>query len=99
MMSCERPVSNGMMMVNYQPKEQSQAFAPGISVATVGPAQVFLGPGTNYGVMETIPGGTSGTVVDDTNGLNGVKAKGTYWWKVTLPGVTGWVAEENLVTQ
>ena len=97
LVSCERPVSNGMLMVDYQPVELSQAFTPGSLVETRFPTQVYLGPGTNYGVIETVPAGTSGEVLSDPHGLDGVKAKGMYWWKVTLPGATGWVAEEYLV--
>ena len=44
-----RPVCNGVMMVNVQPKVQTSTFTAGMSVTTTGSANVRLGPGTNYG--------------------------------------------------
>jgi exopolysaccharide biosynthesis protein len=99
MMSCERPVSNGMLMVTYEDKQQSQTFAPGSPVVALRPAAVYLGPGTNYGLLATAPAGASGEVLADTNGLDGVQAKGTNWWKVTIGGITGWVSEGDLSGQ
>jgi uncharacterized protein YraI len=88
-----------MMMVDYQSMELSQTFAVGSVVTTNGPANLYLGPGTNYGLIGTLPAGVSAEIVGDINGLDGVKAKGTYWWKVSLPGMTGWAAEENLAAE
>jgi len=85
-----------MMMVNYVPMEQSQAFAPGTPIVTRNPAAFYLGPGTNYGLVGTAPAGTAGEIIPDGNGLDGVLAKGTYWWKVTTGGLTGWVSENDL---
>ncbi len=98
----QRLVANGMLMVVVEPKEQNPAppFVPGNSVITVSEAQVRLGPGTNYAIVETVPAATLGFVLDHANGLNGVKAMGSYWWKVLLEvgnvDVVGWVPEEML---
>jgi len=87
----ERAVSNGIMMVNVMPKQQSTAFVAGQAVTTNANANVRLGPGTNYAVLTTVANGTAGTIVD--HALNGVSAKGYSWWKVNLAGTVGWVAE------
>lgn len=89
----ERAVANGIMMVNVRPKSFTPAFCPGQLVATAS-ANCRLGPGTNFGVITTLPSGTTGFVEDHP--LNGVSAKGFNWWKVTTGSVTGWVAETLL---
>ena len=33
-----------------------------------------------------------------TNDLNGILAKGVYWWKVAFGDLTGWVYEDGLVS-
>lgn len=94
----QRLVANGMLMVVVEPKEQSQAFSAGSGILTQTEAQVRLGPGTNYAVVDTVPAFTHGIV--QVHGLNGVKAMGSYWWKVLLEvgntDVIGWVPEEML---
>jgi hypothetical protein len=92
----ERLVANGMMMVVVEPVEKSTALAPGNPVATVAPTTVRLGPGTNYEARGSVPGSASGSVLAHFNGLDGVLAKGSYWWKVDFGNVVGWVPEEAL---
>ncbi len=92
----ERAVANGMMMVEYRAKMQSGMFTSGQNVTTSGAANVRLGPGTNYAVLGTVPSGASGTVLMHTNGLNGVFAKGQFWWKVDFGSVEGWISETLL---
>ena len=58
-----------------------------------------LGPGTNYDSFTTIPKSTVGSILEQMNGLEGVRAKSTYWWYVDFGGVTGWVPEGALVNQ
>lgn len=90
----ERTVANGLMMVNVLPKEQSTFFSAGQPVVTTGSANCRLGPGTNYGAITTVANNTAGTIVDHP--LDGVRAKGYYWWKVDFSGTVGWVAETLL---
>jgi hypothetical protein len=97
--SCERRVANGMMMVVVEPIQQSEGFSPGSYVTTLKPVNVYLGPGTNYQVLEAISAGVDGSVVSHFNELDGVLAKGSYWWKVDFGNTIGWVAEENLDSQ
>ncbi len=86
----ERPVTNGIMMVNILPKSQATTFTTGQTVTADTTANVRLGPGTNYGSLGTVSPGTTGTIQSHT--LNGVLAKGYNWWKVSFPTLTGWVA-------
>ncbi len=95
----EREVGNGMLMVIVQPGEYSSAFTPGDSVTTTSDTEMRLGPGTNYASFTTIPKGKTGSILEQMNGLEGVRAKSTYWWYVDFEGVTGWVPEGALVNQ
>jgi hypothetical protein len=91
----ERAVVNGVVMANVAPKLTSSVFSAG-STVTTNTASVYLrvGPGTNYGSITTLANGTAGTVV--AHSLNGVYAKGYYWWQCTFGSNTGWVAESYL---
>ncbi|UCD29022.1 MAG: phosphodiester glycosidase family protein [Planctomycetota bacterium] len=91
----ERAVSNGMMMINVQPKSQSSMFAPANIVETnTANTAVHLGPGTNYESIISLPKDTQGEILDHP--LKGVYAKGYYWWKCDFSGTVGWVAETLL---
>jgi uncharacterized protein YraI len=89
----ERAVANGMLMVVAQPSQYSSSFAPGTRVTVTGTTELRLGPGTNYDHLATVPGGSQGEIVGQMNGLNGVLAKGVYWWYVDFGGILGWVPE------
>lgn len=93
----QRYVANGMMMVFVEPMQRSSRFAEGTKVVTIAPSDVRLGPGTNYGVLASLPSGVEGTVVAHLNQLDGVLAKGAYWWKVAFGDVVGWVDEAFLL--
>ena len=91
----ERAVANGVVMLNIMPKMQSATFGTGATVQTnTAGTNVRIGPGTNFTVMASLAKNTAGTVVEHS--LNGVYAKGYYWWKVDFGTVTGWVAESLL---
>ena len=100
----QRLVANGMMMVVVEPKDLSPIFTEN-DIKTISRVNVRLGPGTNYGVIETVDADISGIIYGKDNGLNGVWAKGYYWWHVLLEigdrDVIGWVFEPALtkVTQ
>jgi len=95
---CERPVANGLMMLVVEPKQQSTTYTPGDTVSTSGYANLRLGPGTNYPILTTLPPGSGGVVLQHMNNLDGVLAKGSYWWKVDFNGVTGWISQGLLGT-
>lgn len=90
-------VANGMMMVAVEPIVKSTTFTPTEIVLTIEPTAIRLGPGTNYRSIGTIPELTGGEVQTHFNQLNGVLAKGSYWWKVDFDGLVGWVREESLL--
>ena len=94
----ERAVGNGLMMVVVEPMEQSAAFAADDPIVTISSTEMRLGPGTNYSSLTTISERTDGVVLDHFNNLEGALATGSYWWKVALGGMVGWVAEESLVS-
>jgi hypothetical protein len=94
----ERYVANGLMMVVVLPKNQSNQFDEGDPVKVNDPqgAELRLGPGSNYSVFGNLAPGQQGTIALHMNGINGVLAKGSYWWKVNMNGKVGWVKEESL---
>jgi uncharacterized protein YraI len=92
----ERWVANGLMMVVVEPISRTTTFTPTTQVRTIVNTNLRLGPGTNYAVIETIPAGTPGVILDHTNDLNGVFAKGYNWWRVQFDTQVGWMAEELL---
>jgi Bacterial SH3 domain len=97
----QRLVANGMMMVAVQPKDVSPIFTSNAAIKTLLDTNVRLGPGTNYGVIQSVPANTTGIIYGEDNGLNGIWAKGAYWWRVLLelPGgidLIGWVSEPYL---
>ena len=90
----ERAVCNGVMMINLQPKVLSTLFSAGQAIRTTGYLNILLGPGSNYAIYRTAVPGEQGTVVTDT--LDGVYAKGDYWWKCNFNGKIGWVGQSLL---
>ncbi len=96
----QRLVANGMMMVVVQPKDVSTIFTENEAIITNSQVNVRLGPGLNYGLIETVDANTTGIIYGKDNGLNGVWAKGYYWWHVLLEvgqrDVIGWVIEPRI---
>ena len=93
----QRPVANGMLMVVVEPVKKSTEYTPGTAVRLTEEANLRLGPGTNYASLGLLPAGSEGAVLAHANGLDGVWAKGYYWWKVDFGGwKVGWAAEEFL---
>ncbi len=97
----QRLVANGMMMVVVEPKNLSPIFTVDQNVKTLFRVNIRLGPGTNYEVIDTVDSDTTGKIIGNDNVLNGVWAKGYYWWRVLLDGpdgrdTTGWVIEPAL---
>jgi hypothetical protein len=92
----ERYVANGMLMVVVEPMEKSETFEPNDIIVTNQPTDIRLGPGTNYSILTSVSNNSGGIVLNHANGLNGVLAKGSFWWKVLIAGIEGWVTEESL---
>jgi len=89
-------VGSGMLMVISEPMIRSNSFVPNGGVVASGNAPIHLGPGSNYGVLATITSGSSGTIQPHLNHLEGVLAKGSFWWKVKFGDIDGWIREEYL---
>jgi len=85
-----------MMMVSVQPVSQTTTFTPTQEITTTGSADVRLGPGINYSSIGSVSSGTQGDVISDLNGVNGVLATGSYWWRVAVGNLVGWVRENLL---
>ena len=85
-------------MVVVLPPEKSQTFQSGdqVVINSYGNVNLRLGPGTNYFVIQSLPSGSEGVIVEHANGLNGIRAKDYYWWKVRFGDVEGWMAESLL---
>ena len=94
---CERRVGSGVMMIALQPKLSSTLFEPGDAVLNQIGAQVRLGPGTNYALLATLNQVQEGVILHQISNLDGIYAKGTYWWKVDFPSVKGWVSQGSLM--
>jgi hypothetical protein len=90
----ERAVANGLMMIQLLPKQTSCALAVGNQVQTNGSTYMRLGPGSNFESLTTISGGLTATIID--HALNGISAKGKYWWKCNYAGNEGWLSEDML---
>jgi len=92
----ERGVANGWMMVAVEPAEYSDKLSGESRVQAIYPTNVLLGPGTNYIPIASVDSGASGSILPQYNGLNGIRAKDTYWWMVDFGGVVGWVDERAI---
>lgn len=92
----ERAVANGMLMVAIEPKVSSPTFSRGQQVIIGQDSRLYLGPGTNYSWRSVLRPNTLGVVQDSLNDLDGVLAKGSYWWSVRFGKTSGWVVEEAL---
>jgi hypothetical protein len=92
----ERPVANGMMMVIVEPMEQSTAFESDDRIRALNDTNLYLGPGAHYGAVASVAKNSHGVILPQINDLNGVLAKGSYWWQVDFGGAVGWVDESAL---
>jgi len=94
--ACERAVANSMMMVYLEPGVRSGSYYNFDQIITSQAADIRLGPGTNFGLLQSVPAGSTGIILPHLGNLSGILAKGAYWWKVDLNGVVGWISENNL---
>jgi hypothetical protein len=94
---CERRVANGVMMIVLQDKQSSTLFEPGFTVLNQIGAQVRLGPGTNYALLATLNMAQEGVILHQISNLDGIYAKGAFWWKVDFGSLQGWVNQDSLI--
>jgi uncharacterized protein YraI len=76
--------------------QKSTTFTPGAEVNTTASTELRLGPGSNYPALTDLTSNAAGVILQHQ--LDGVLAKGDYWWKVDFTGTIGWVAEKTLRT-
>lgn len=93
----QRPVANSLMMVVVESPQYSTTLLPGFFVKTTTNTNLRLGPGSNYAIFAQIPQNSLGRVKLHANGLDGILAKGTYWWLVDFDGKQGWVNEQDIL--
>lgn len=92
----ERPVGNGLMMIEVKAMEKSGRFNTGDRILTQRDGSLRLGPGTNFESVADIPAGTEATILTQANDLGGVLATRIFWWKVGVGNRTGWMDERQL---
>jgi Phosphodiester glycosidase len=92
-----RAIADGLMMVVLQPAQRSQRFQAGnqVTISAEGDANLRLGPGTNYASLTLLRSGSPGTIL--LHPLNGIMAKGNYWWQASFDDQIGWVSESVLI--
>jgi hypothetical protein len=95
----ERRVANGLMMVVHEPEERSSSYRAYDMVTVTQASSLRLGPGTNYATRSTLPAGIAGRIQQPLSQVNGVLAKGVYWWRVAFGRTLGWIAEDTLMLQ
>lgn len=89
----ERAVANALLVAKIS-SSKSTKFTTGEVVRVNATANLRLGPGTNFGILRQLSAGTYCTIM--SNPINGVSAKGYYWWKVKYGNYEGWIAETLL---
>lgn len=89
-----RAVANGYFIAQLLPPKKSDSFKAGQNVRLKDTGELRLGPGTTFGSAGTVPASDTGTISSEA--LNGIYAKGTYWWNCTFGNNEGWAALEQL---
>jgi len=93
--STERTVANGVAMIRLVDNSRhSSAFRAGGSVATRVASSMRRGPGTNWGVQKSLTASATGKIL--VHPLNGIYAKGQYWWNCQFGADQGWVSQNEL---
>ncbi len=90
----ERTVTNAVLMAVQVAKERSTKFISQAPVVLISQADVYTGPGTNYHKITQKPANAAGRIM--AHKLAGIRAKGTYWWKVSFDKTEGWVDEKRI---
>ena len=89
----QRAVANGMMMVMIEPADFSGTYSASQSIELTSSANLRLGPGINYGILDSFGSGTDGSILE--HALNGIRATTEHWWYVSIGGKSGWIAEAD----
>jgi hypothetical protein len=89
-----RAVANGLFIAEVLPPKRSAAFQTGQKVRLPDGGELRLGPGTTFGPAGPAPAGQAGVILAEP--LNGIFAKGDYWWFCRFGETEGWAALARL---
>ena len=87
-----RAVSNGYFIAEVLPPKKSTVFRAGQKVRLKGGLR--LGPGPTFGGAGKVTATDSGTIQPEP--LNGIFAKGAYWWYCRFGDADGWASLDQL---
>jgi hypothetical protein len=87
-----RAVSNGYFIAEVLPPKKSTQFQAGQQVRLKG--ELRLGPGPTFGPAAKATATDSGTIQPEP--LNGIFAKGAYWWYCRFGDADGWAPLDQL---
>ena len=89
-----RAVSNGYFIAELLPPRKSTEFQSGQKVRLKG--ELRLGPSPTYGSAGKVTDAESGAILPEA--LNGIFAKGAYWWYCRFGDAEGWASLDQLTT-
>ena len=87
-----RTVANGYFIAEVLPPKKSTEFREGQQVRLKG--QLRLGPSPLFGSAGQVTGTAAGTILPE--GLNGIFAKGAYWWFCRFGDADGWASLDQI---
>jgi hypothetical protein len=87
-----RAVANGYCIAEVLPPKKSTAFREGQKVRLQGGLR--LSPGPTFGTASKVSGADTATILPDP--LNGIFAKGAYWWLCRAGDTEGWASLDQL---
>jgi len=93
----ERATYNGMMFTSLQAPSYSTTFSAGQAIQTNKSTTLYLGPGSNFCTRATLSQGQTGNIISHSQ--NGILTKSKNWWKCSIGGMEGWIAESDLQAQ
>jgi hypothetical protein len=88
-----RAVANGYFIAEVLPPKKSTEFRDGQQVRLKG--ELRLGPGSTFGSAAKVADNATGTILPEA--LNGIFAKGAYWWFCRFGDADGWASLDQLV--
>lgn len=90
-----RPAANGYLIAQLLPPKRSTAFVDGQKVQIKNSGELRLGPGTTFGSARKVSEADHGVILPEP--LNGIFAKGAYWWFCRVGEAEGWASLEQLI--
>ena len=85
-------MSNGYFIAEVLPPKKSTEFQTGQKVRLKG--ELRLGPSPTFGSTGKATDADTGTILPEA--LNGIFAKGAYWWSCRFGDADGWASRDQL---